>query len=299
MSPILTSALFFGHRRPILANHLLNRGLKPFHISYDVIFVSCFSLLGFFVADLAENCRPNLPSAFSSHHYAKIQPDKPAVIMAGIGLPAGQEPEIVTYRQLEERSNQMAHFFRAHGLQRFDTVAIFMGNNARYHEVVWGAQRAGLRFVTVSSKLAAGELQYILEDSGAKIVIASPELIGVARTVAANMLHRNTVEFYMVADEKPVGIHGAAIGFSISARAHSHSSSSSLGIPVETARIRKGQVPCYSYCGSVCRISRESMLKIRWDCRHSRSLLALCSTDAVQLWHHRPPQRNQTPASQT
>ena len=39
------------------------------------------------------------------HHHAKTNPDKPAYIMAGSG-------EIVTYGQLEARSNQIAHALR-------------------------------------------------------------------------------------------------------------------------------------------------------------------------------------------
>ncbi len=114
--------------------------------------------------------------------------------MAGIGLPAGQAPEVVTYAQLEARSNQMAHLFRSRGLKRFDTVAIFMGNNARYHEIVWGAQRSGLRFVTASSKLSVSELEYILTDSGAKMVFVSPELQPVLRQVAARLQWKSDIE---------------------------------------------------------------------------------------------------------
>ena len=42
-------------------------------------------------------------------HHALTAPDKPAYIMARSG-------ETVTYRQLEDRSNQGAHLFRSLGL---------------------------------------------------------------------------------------------------------------------------------------------------------------------------------------
>jgi long-chain acyl-CoA synthetase len=42
--------------------------------------------------------------------------------------------ETVTYRELEARSNQLAHLLRAVGLKRFDHDSIFMENHARYVE---------------------------------------------------------------------------------------------------------------------------------------------------------------------
>ena len=48
---------------------------------------------------------------------AQTTPDKPAIIMAGSG-------ETVTYRQLDERSNQVAHLFRALGLDEGDVEGL-------------------------------------------------------------------------------------------------------------------------------------------------------------------------------
>ena len=102
-------------------------------------------------------------------HHAQAQADKPAYIMAGSG-------ETVTYAQLDARSNQGAHLFRSLGLKRGDVIALMMENNARYFEIAWAAQRAGLYFVCVSTKLTAAEARYILEDCGAKVFITSPAM---------------------------------------------------------------------------------------------------------------------------
>lgn len=87
--------------------------------------------------------------------------------MAGAG-------ETVTYRELEERSNQGAHLFRSLGLRAGDVIAILMDNNARYFEIAWAAQRSGLYYTCISSKLTAGEVEYIVRDCGAKVLIVSP-----------------------------------------------------------------------------------------------------------------------------
>ena len=109
-------------------------------------------------------------------HHAKATPDKPAYIMASSG-------ETVTYGELEARSNQIAHAFRALGLQAGDTLAIFAENSARYFEICWAAQRAGLYFVCISSRLTAPEATYIIEDSQARLLIASQGLRSVAEEV--------------------------------------------------------------------------------------------------------------------
>ena len=102
-------------------------------------------------------------------HHARSTPDKPAYTMVGSG-------EVVTFAQLEARSNQTAHAMREAGCQPGDTIAIFAENSPRYFEICWAAQRSGLYFVCISSRLTGPEVAYILSDSGAKLVIASATL---------------------------------------------------------------------------------------------------------------------------
>jgi long-chain acyl-CoA synthetase len=109
--------------------------------------------------------------------HAQTKPDAAAYIMAATG-------ETVTYRQLDERSNQGAQLFRQLGLKTGDVIAIFMENNPRYFEIAWAAQRAGLYYTCVSSKLTAGEVEYILTDCDAKVLITSAAMGEVAFQVA-------------------------------------------------------------------------------------------------------------------
>src|SRR5438105_5373205 len=108
---------------------------------------------------------------------AKKSPDKPAIVMAGSG-------DKLTYGQLDAGSNRGAHLFRELGLKTGDGVAIFMENNVRYLEICWAAQRAGLYFTCISSRLTAGEVEYIVKDCGAKAFIAGRSLAKVALEVA-------------------------------------------------------------------------------------------------------------------
>jgi acyl-CoA synthetase (AMP-forming)/AMP-acid ligase II len=98
--------------------------------------------------------------------HATTTPDKPAYVMAGSG-------EVVTYRQLDERSNQVAQLLRAAGLRRGDGIAFMLENSARFFEICWGAQRAGLYYTAISSRLTPTEAAYIVQDCGATVFITS------------------------------------------------------------------------------------------------------------------------------
>jgi len=124
-------------------------------------------------------------------NHVKNAPERAALIMAGSG-------EITTYEQLECRSNQGAHFFRSLGLKTGDVVAILMENNPRFLEIAWAAQRSGLYFTCISTKLTAVEVEYILKDCDAQALITSPAM-KLADEVAALV---NNIELYMVGEAR-------------------------------------------------------------------------------------------------
>lgn len=112
------------------------------------------------------------------HRQAQARPDKPAFIMAGTG-------EIVSYGELERRSNRLAHLLRRHGLRRLDHYAIFMENNNRFIECCCAGDRAGLYYTTVNSYLKADELAYILQNSESQVLVTSRSRSEVARQALA------------------------------------------------------------------------------------------------------------------
>ena len=139
--------------------------------------------------------------------HALLRPLQPAFIMASTG-------EAVTYRELNARSNALAHLFRNRGLKRLDHYAIFMENNSRYLEACGAGERSGLYFTCVNSYLTSGELAYILTNSESRILIASKAKLEIARE-ALQQCPR--VELCVVADgdsesERIVGLEQATAG---------------------------------------------------------------------------------------
>ena len=94
--------------------------------------------------------------------HAAAHPDTAALIMAGSGA-------VVTYRELDDRSNQLAQLLHDRGLGFRDHIAIFMDNNERYLEVAWAAQRSGLYFTPINYHFNADEVAYILDDCDARV----------------------------------------------------------------------------------------------------------------------------------
>jgi acyl-CoA synthetase (AMP-forming)/AMP-acid ligase II len=128
--------------------------------------------------------------------HAQKNPSKPAYIMAATG-------QIVTYGELDKRSNQLAHLFRSAGLKPGDAIAIFMENNAQYYEICWGAQRAGLYYTCISSRLTAGEVAYIVADCGAKLFFTSKALEPVAKELVEGNHLPNIARSFMVGGAIP------------------------------------------------------------------------------------------------
>ncbi len=105
--------------------------------------------------------------------YAHTRADQPAFIMAGTG-------EAVTYAELEDRSNRLAHFLRSVGLKRLDHYSIFMENNARYVECCAAGERSGLYYTCINSYLTPDELAYIVNNSESRVLIFSEEKRAIA-----------------------------------------------------------------------------------------------------------------------
>jgi long-chain acyl-CoA synthetase len=98
--------------------------------------------------------------------HAQQHPDRPAFVMASSGA-------ITTYRDLDARSNRLAHLLRATGLTQRDHFAVFMENNAHYLVTNAAGERTGLYYTCINSFLTAQELAYIVDNSDAKVLITS------------------------------------------------------------------------------------------------------------------------------
>jgi acyl-CoA synthetase (AMP-forming)/AMP-acid ligase II len=101
--------------------------------------------------------------------YAETQPEKLAIIHPSSGM-------TVSYRELNERSNKLAHLLYDHGLRRGDHLALVLENHPVFLEVAWACLRSGIYFTPINRHLSATEAAYIVDDCDARVLLASAAL---------------------------------------------------------------------------------------------------------------------------
>ncbi len=101
--------------------------------------------------------------------HAQTQPDKLAIIHPSSGIQ-------LTYRELNEQSNQLAQLLWQKGLRKGDHVALFMENHPTFLVVTWACLRSGIYITPINRHLAATEAAYIVDDCDARVLLASAAL---------------------------------------------------------------------------------------------------------------------------
>ena len=81
-----------------------------------------------------------------------------------------------TYEDLNHDINRLGRALRARGLLAGDSVALMCTNRPEFLEVLYAAQRIGLRFTPVNWHLTGAEAAYIIENCEAKAFICSGDL---------------------------------------------------------------------------------------------------------------------------
>jgi acyl-CoA synthetase (AMP-forming)/AMP-acid ligase II len=101
-------------------------------------------------------------------HWAAVQPDAEALTYGEVRW---------TWAQWHDRIRRVAGGLAALGLGRGGRVAFLDKNNPACLEVSLGAGLLGAANAVINWRLAAGELDYVINDSGASVLFAGAELL--------------------------------------------------------------------------------------------------------------------------
>jgi fatty-acyl-CoA synthase len=92
-----------------------------------------------------------------------------------------------TYAELRERMDRLGSALRARGLEHHDRVAALCPNVPELLELHHAVPAAGGVLVAINARLGAGEVGYILEHSGARVLFVDPELEPLAAEAPAGL----------------------------------------------------------------------------------------------------------------
>ncbi|HEX9821068.1 MAG TPA: AMP-binding protein [Methylomirabilota bacterium] len=94
----------------------------------------------------------------------RLTPQAPAVF---------QGDTVLTFADLEARTNRVASALRELGVGAGDRVALMFSNDVKFLEVLFGPMRLGAVAVPLNTRMGDDALRYVVEDAEASVVIAS------------------------------------------------------------------------------------------------------------------------------
>jgi surfactin family lipopeptide synthetase A len=108
----------------------------------------------------------SIPQLFEDQ--VERSPDSIAVIFADQQL---------TYRQLNDRANQLAHYLRSRGVGKDVLVGLYFERSIEMIVGLWGILKAGGAYVPLDPTYPPDRVAYILADARAKVLLADSQLL--------------------------------------------------------------------------------------------------------------------------
>ena len=106
---------------------------------------------------------------------ARMTPDRTALVFEG---------RRTSYAELDGRVRRLASVLRHNGVGVGDRVAYLGPNHPAFLETFFATAALGAVFVPLNTRLAAPELTYMLDDSGASVLVFGPEHADVVTRIA-------------------------------------------------------------------------------------------------------------------
>lgn len=115
-------------------------------------------------------------------------PDKPAILFDGV---------VLSYKQLNRQANRLAHFLRVrYHIAPDDLISVKLEHSHWLIITLLGVLKSGAAYMPISTDYPADRVDYMVLDSGCKLVIDNEEL------------HRARKEAYKYSDHNPTKVSG-------------------------------------------------------------------------------------------
>ena len=131
---------------------------------------------------------------------ARIHPDDVAVV---------DRDRSLTYRQLDQQSNQIAQLLIAHGVGKGDRVGLFLDKSLESVLAVYGVMKAGAAYVPLDPDAPVARLTYIAADCGIRCLLTGSE----KQKQWSAIVSESTVESLLIlnADASEVALDGIKV----------------------------------------------------------------------------------------
>ena len=83
--------------------------------------------------------------------------------------------EVLTYAQVNDRANAVAHYLKEQGVRKGDTVSVMILNSPDIYTTMFGAQKLGCVTGAINYMLKGPEIAYVLEDSRPKVAFVGSD----------------------------------------------------------------------------------------------------------------------------
>src|SRR3954454_19744490 len=115
--------------------------------------------------------RPDMSWCSVLEHHARRTPAKTMAVHGD---------RAVSYQEMQEWTAALAGGFARRGVGAGDVVALLSYNNLAFLATIFAANHLGAIAMPINWRLAAPELRYMLEHSGARALVCGPELVDLA-----------------------------------------------------------------------------------------------------------------------
>ena len=118
--------------------------------------------------------------------WSYLQPRKRALIF---------EDRPFTYQEVNLRTNQLCHLLLDLGVQKGDRISVLLYNCHQYIEIFFAISKIGAILVPLNWRLVGPELEFIIKDSGSKMIIFDTEFEEVMASIRPhlNLSHRDYI----------------------------------------------------------------------------------------------------------
>ncbi|MEM9921369.1 MAG: amino acid adenylation domain-containing protein [Bacteroidota bacterium] len=136
---------------------------------------------------------------------------EPATVLDLFESQLAQQPEAkalqfgeaqISYRQLDEDSNQLAHYLKAQGITTGSRVAIHLTRGPKLITAIWAILKAGGTYIPIPSDYPGERVRFIIKNSEASMLLAQQLLVQGCENIGVPLFVMDTEEAVLHAQAK-------------------------------------------------------------------------------------------------